>query len=108
MTNLNLYGTGLTSEQQILVNQMVQARQKDKTMVIVLWLFFASLGAHRFYLGNTGYAICLILFGWMTLFIWPLVDLIFAMKELHRQNEKIERDAINEVRVMHGGVQGQR
>ena len=94
---------GLNFEQMMLVNQEVADKKKEKMFVVLLWLFFASLGAHRFYLGNTGYAICMILFGWATLFIWPLVDIIFALKEVERHNERVRQEAINRVRILDGG-----
>lgn len=92
----------LSLQQQMMVNQAVDNNKKDKTILIVLWLFFATIGVHRFYLGQTGYAVCLILFGWATLFIWPLVDIIFALKATDAHNEKLRKEAINEMRFMSG------
>lgn len=94
---------GLPAEQQIVVNQIVEANKKNKNVLFVLWWFFAIFGGHRFYLGNNIYAVFMFLFGWMTLFIWPYVDIIFAVKELERQNARVRQDAINQVRIMHGG-----
>lgn len=96
----------LTVEQEILVNQIVAENRKDRSTLFALWLLFATLGMHRFYLGNRVYAFVLILFGWMTFFIWPYLDLIFAVKELERQNARLRENAINHVLILHGGVQG--
>ena len=39
-----------------------------------LLIFLGYLGAGRFYTGHYGLAVCQLLFGWATLFIWPLID----------------------------------
>ena len=99
MSNLYLR-QDLDSSEQMMVDAEVTRSKKDKTIVILLWLFLATVGAQRFYLKDTGYAIMLILFGWATLFIWPLVDIFFALKRLEQYNNKIEEDAIMKVKAM--------
>lgn len=90
---------GLTAQQMMLVDMELKNNRKDKTVVVLLWLFFAAFGAHRFYLGHIGYAVAMMLLGWITLFIWPLIDIILALKETDRMNEEARRHAINRVRA---------
>ncbi len=49
---------------------------KSRLCALLLCLFFGLFGVHRFYAGRIGSGIAMIFLGWMTLGIWPLVDLI--------------------------------
>lgn len=53
----------------------------------LLWLFLGAFGAHRFYFGHTNYAVAMLLLGWLTLGIWPLVDGLFINRNLRSINE---------------------
>lgn len=95
----NLYmRQDLTASEQMAVDSELNKNKKDKVVMILLWLFLAGMGAHRFYLKDTGYAIAMLLFGWMTLLIWPLVDIFFALKRLEQYNEKVEEQAILKIK----------
>ncbi len=74
--------------------QKYNDKKKDGTIAFVLWFFLATFGAHRFYLGQTKRAVCLLLLGWLTLFIWPLVDGIVMLvnKDWEKVNQGIEDD----------------
>ncbi|MDQ0428511.1 TM2 domain-containing membrane protein YozV [Planomicrobium stackebrandtii] len=89
---------GLTSEQLLIIQQEMETKSKKPLVAYLLWFFLGTLGAHRFYLGNTGMAICMILFGWLTLFIWPLIDVFFIGGRIRAVNERIETNAINQVK----------
>ncbi|MCZ9296687.1 TM2 domain-containing protein [Corynebacterium yonathiae] len=66
-------------------------RKKNQTVMWLLWLFLGGIGGHRYYLGNTGYAIgmTLTLGG---LGIWALIDAFFINKAYARKNDKIRRE----------------
>ena len=49
---------------------------KSRLIAALLCWFLGTLGVHRFYLGLKTSGIMQILFGWLTLFIWNLVDFI--------------------------------
>lgn len=53
--------------------------EKSKLVAGLLEIFLGPLGAGRFYTGHYGLAVCQLLFGWMTLFIWPLIDGIILL-----------------------------
>lgn len=89
---------GLTSEQLLMVNSEVERKGKNKMLTYLLWWFTGFLGGHRFYLGDTGLAVAMLLLGWLTLFIWPLIDVFFIGKRLEKYNEQIELDAIQQVK----------
>jgi TM2 domain-containing membrane protein YozV len=59
-----------------------QAQKKSTGVAYLLWFFLGGLGAHRFYLGQTGTAIAqLVLFvlGWLTVIIFIGVLLLAAV-----------------------------
>jgi len=53
--------------------------EKSRLITFLLCFFLGTFGAHRFYVGKITSGIMQILFGWATLFIWPLVDLIMIL-----------------------------
>jgi TM2 domain-containing membrane protein YozV len=52
---------------------------KSRTVAAILGFFLGGIGIHRFYLGNIGLGLGLLLAGWITLGIWPLIDWIFVL-----------------------------
>lgn len=97
MSNL-AYKQGLTSQQLAMAESEYNSKKKSTTVAWLLWLFTGGLGGHRFYLGHTGYAVCLLLFGWMTLGLWPLIDAFFINKNLKKINEATELNIITRVK----------
>lgn len=49
---------------------------KSRLTALLLCIFLGGIGIHRFYVGRTGSAIAMVFLGWLTLGIWPLIDLI--------------------------------
>lgn len=98
MSNL-LMKKDLTGEQLAIVSSEMNTKGKSKGIMYLLWFFVGGLAGHRFYLGDTGYAIAMLLLGWATLFIWPLVDVFFIGKRLEQKNEQLEQEVINQVRA---------
>ncbi|WP_017935703.1 TM2 domain-containing protein [Nocardioides sp. Iso805N] len=52
---------------------------KSRGLASILGFFLGVLGVHRFYLGNIALGVCMLLFGWLTLFIWPFVDWLVVL-----------------------------
>ncbi|TPF18049.1 TM2 domain-containing protein [Priestia megaterium] len=88
----------LTAEQLMMVRDEVDRKMKNKTALFWIWFFLGGLGGHRFYMGNTGYAVAMLFFNWMTLGIWALVDIFVSWKKVDEINDRIEEEAI--VKVM--------
>ena len=93
-------GANQSARQQM----MYDAHRKSAGVSYLLWLFLGGLGAHRFYLGQTGTAVTqLILFvlGWLTLVvgvgllllaivgIWLLVDAFLIPGIVREQNLRL-------------------
>ncbi|VEU71050.1 TM2 domain-containing protein [Mycoplasmopsis glycophila] len=52
---------------------------KSRLVLVLLSFFLGGLGVDRFYAGRIGLGLAKLFFGWMTLGIWALVDLILAI-----------------------------
>ena len=58
-------------------------RRINKVAYVLITLFFAPLGVHRFMRGQVGLGILMLLFGWwITMGIWPLIDFIISLVKL--------------------------
>lgn len=70
-------------------------RKKNQTVMWLLWLFLGGIGGHRYYLGNTGYAIgmTLTLGG---LGVWALIDAFLINKAYARKNDEIRQRVFTE------------
>lgn len=52
---------------------------KSRTVASILGFFLGGIGVHRFYLGNIGMGVAMLLVGWLTFGIWPLIDWIIVL-----------------------------
>lgn len=60
--------------------------------VVLLSVFLGWLGVDRFVIGDVRPGVCKLLFWWLTLGIWPLIDIFFCYKKAKQKNfEKIMR-----------------
>lgn len=48
-------------------------------MAAILGFFLGALGVHRFYLGNIGMGVALLLVGPLTAYVWNLIDWIIVL-----------------------------
>lgn len=90
---------GLSSRQLQMVDSEFMEKKKDRTVMLLLWFFFALLGAHRFYIGDKGLGVAMLLLGWLTLGIWPIIDIFFAWKRVETRNEEIMAHIIGNVKL---------
>lgn len=97
LSNLN-YKSNLSEKELGIVTSEFEKRKKSQAVAWVLWLFTGGIGGHRFYLGNTGYAICMLLFNWATFGVWSLIDAFFINKNIRKRNEEIEMEIIQQVK----------
>ncbi|WP_245579632.1 NINE protein [Alteribacter aurantiacus] len=75
----------------------------------LLWFFLGELGGHSFYLGDTSYAIGMVVVWvarWFLFFIpiaiWALIDVFLIVKRLETLNEELEQSIIQSVRSYEG------
>ena len=91
---------GLTQQQLLMVSTEMNTKQKSKGIGYVMWALLGGFGGHRFYSGDIGLAVCMLLFGWMTLFIWNFVDVFFIGKAIERKNEELEIRIISQIKAV--------
>lgn len=98
-SNLSLK-QGLTQEQMTILASEFDMKKKTKVITFILWFFLGVFGAHRFYLGHIGLGVGMLLVGWITFGIWPLIDgIICLVKTVDKVNEDIERNIINQIKA---------
>lgn len=68
------------------LDDLLTLELKNPTTLVLVSLFFGSLGIDCFMLGQTGKGICKLLFGWLTLGIWWLVDVCTVAKKTKDYN----------------------
>ncbi|HET7577776.1 MAG TPA: TM2 domain-containing protein [Bacillales bacterium] len=94
MSNAGLRNS-LSDRDLTLVNTEFERRKKSRVIAFILWFFLGALGAHRFYTGQIGYAVCMLLFGWLTFGIWPFIDgLVLLISGIDKINDEIEKEII--------------
>lgn len=94
------YKNELSSKQLAMVNSEYEDKKKKSVLLYLLWWFTGIFGGHRFYLGDTGMGVAMLLLGWVTLFIWPLVDVFFIGKRMELKNQELEFSIIQNVKSM--------
>lgn len=65
-------------------DQEPQFRTVNKIVYVLLAFFLGGFGVHRFLRGQVGIGICMILFNWLTIGIWALVDFIIGCVKLSK------------------------
>lgn len=90
---------GLTGEQLAMVQAEMNKKQKSKGIAYALWWFTSIFGGHRFYSGNPGMGIAMLL----TLGgcgIWALIDVFVIGKRIEQYNNELEVELIQTVKAM--------
>ena len=85
--------SALPRESQAAFMIAYNSQQKKPTTAVVLTLLLGGIGAHKFYMGQTGLGILYLLFSWT--FIPGIVAFIEAFtisKSVHTMNRKIARE----------------
>lgn len=65
---------------------LTEINVKSSTVTLLLSIFLGGLGVDRFYIGDTGTGVAKLLFGWLTLGIWPLCDVFVCYKKVKEKN----------------------
>ena len=67
-------------------NDVFAAKTYSSTTTLLLSIFLGGLGVDRFYVGDVGLGIAKLLFGWITLGIWPFIDIFVSYKKARIKN----------------------
>ncbi len=83
---------GLSTEQQMLIEQRVTNEGPSAGVAYLLWLFVGLLSGHRFYLGRPGTALLQILSYFILIgFVWWLIDAFLIPEMLRSKRDEIRR-----------------
>jgi TM2 domain-containing membrane protein YozV len=89
----------LDAKQLSIVAAEMNKKQKSKGIAYALWWFTGVFGGHRFYAGNIGMGVGMLLtLGGLG--IWSLIDVFMIGGAIERKNEELEMEAINFVKAM--------
>lgn len=69
------------------VDDLMMCELKNPVTLLLFSIFLGGFGVDQFMLGNTGKGVCKLLFGWLTCYIWWLVDVITITKQTKKYNE---------------------
>ena len=58
----------------------------NPTRTVLMSIFLGWLGVDRFYVGDIGLGVCKLLFGWLTGWIWQIVDIFCCYKKAKAKN----------------------
>ncbi|AMM45111.1 hypothetical protein SP15_303 [Bacillus phage SP-15] len=89
--------SNLSSKELMILQSEVEKKSPSKVVAYLLWWFLGTLAVHRFYLKNTGYAVCMLIFGICTLFICNLIDVFFISKALKKRQDEIEWEIMEDL-----------
>ena len=67
-------------------SHLIAVQTKSPVTVILLSIFLGGLGIDRFYIGDVGLGVAKLLLGWLTLGIWPLIDIFLCYKKAKEYN----------------------
>lgn len=103
MNNL-LAKQDLTGKQLAMIQGEMNNKQKSKGVAFALWWFLGIFGGHRFYAGDIGVGVGMLLtLGGMG--IWTLIDGFFISGMIERKNNQIENELIQSILVMNDGAE---
>lgn len=98
---------GLSTEEQLMISSEFDKNKKSKTIAYLLWLFVGCWGGHRFYAGDIGLGVGMIVVWLISLFlffipigIWVIVDAFLIGKRIDDLNAQIEARIIAKVRAL--------
>ena len=65
---------------------VLSAKLYETLSIVLRSVFFGVLGVDRFTIGDTGLGAGKLLLGWLTLGLWPLIDILFCYKKAQEKN----------------------
>ncbi|MBQ7797681.1 MAG: TM2 domain-containing protein [Clostridia bacterium] len=65
---------------------LAMVKLRNPIVILLMSIFLGGLGIDRFMLGDVGLGVCKLLFGWLTLGIWPFIDIFMCYKRAKEKN----------------------
>ena len=88
-------GNALRTAPDNMFDYLITLPVKSAGITVVLSIFLGGLGIDRFYVGDIGLGIAKLLFGWLTLGLWPLIDIFLCYKKARQVNMEAIMTAIS-------------
>ena len=76
-------------------DRLLMVQTKEPLTTCLLSIFLGGLGVDRFFIGDIGLGVAKLLLGWLTLGIWPLIDIFCSYKACKKKNFTAIMQAIN-------------
>jgi TM2 domain-containing membrane protein YozV len=85
--------SALNEQQRILFLQQMSVARKNDVLAILLAFFLGSFGAHRFYMGETGWGILYLLFCWTLIpHLVSFVECFLLPGRVRRYNARLAQE----------------
>ena len=68
------------------VDNLTMVKLYNPILTLILSIFLGWLGVDRFYIGDIGLGVAKLLVGWLTFWIWPLVDIFCSYRKAKEKN----------------------
>ena len=83
----------LTDQERLIFQTEISTRRKDPTVGVLLTLFVGGVGAHRFYLGQTGLGVLYVCFCWtfIPMFV-SLIELFLISNRVQTYNTAVAQE----------------
>ncbi len=98
MQVMAVIGNKIPEEKRIIVRDKLRGAEDSKAEyilsvklhetvnIVLLSVFLGGLGIDRFVIGDTGLGVGKLLLGWLTVGIWPFVDIFFSYRKAKEKN----------------------
>ena len=96
---------GLSTEEQMLIEQRVTNDGPSAAVAYLLWFFLGLVSGHRFYLGRPGSAILQILSYFVLIgFLWLLIDGFLIPGMLRQKREELRQNLMQQALANQGAA----
>lgn len=68
------------------IDNLMMVKTYNPMLILICSIFLGGFGIDRFLIGDTALGVCKLLFGWLTLGIWPLIDIFFSYQTAKEKN----------------------
>ncbi|HTX79076.1 MAG TPA: TM2 domain-containing protein [Longilinea sp.] len=92
---------GVPADKQALFATQLNAAKKDPTSAVLLALFLGDFGAHKFYLGQTGWGITYLVFCWTLI---PSIIAFFEAFTIANQVVRYNQQKASEIAALINGT----
>lgn len=91
----------LNDQERLMFQNEVNARRKDVSVGVILCLFLGGLGAHRFYMGQTGLGVVYVLLFWTLIpALVALVECFLMPGRVREHNAAVASEVVTKLKAL--------